>query len=97
MPKNPSVLHIGKAEDMIWKGECAQWYMEFDGSKILCWVSEQAISDHYQDTFGPNPNAEQCLELAKTNFDDLSDKVSQRIYHGQREEDGSVLITTQNF
>lgn len=90
-------LNHGSADEMFFRNESVNLYMEKAGVRILCRISKEAISDHYQEEYGPHPNDKQCLELAQKYFDELSDLVAQKIYKNHFEKDGSITLRSNEW
>lgn len=90
------MIAYGKSDDMWWDGsfmECRFRVYLDDRNSILCRISREAISDH----FG-NPETEQaCFDVAKENFDEITDKVGEMLALERFESDGSILLRTSDF
>jgi len=72
--------------------ECVVFNVISDGQSIICQVSNEAIEDHYGDC-----TEQEILDKAKEHFDEITDQIGFKISVNRFEEDGSVLLRSQDW
>ena len=73
--------------------ECVVFTVRDDDKPITCKVSMEAIEDHY----GNCKDEAEVLDKAKEHFDEITDQIGDKISSNRFEEDGSVLLRSQDW
>ncbi len=83
-------IEFGKAEDMRWvvNEKEARFEVVVDGKRRTCRVAKKWISDNCG-----NPVTDmECFDAAKAWFDQITDRMMERVRRGPFEDDESVLL-----
>jgi len=89
------MIKYGTSDDMYWRSDYmeARLVVTRGEQKITCRISREALSDHY----GAPKTEEECFDVSRMHFDNITDIWGHMIAIGQFEPDGSVLIKTENL
>lgn len=87
------MMDFGNPDDMAWQGEVARFFIRYQGKKISCRVSREAIEDH----FGDQTSDGARLDAAKANWDRITDVAADKIFHDRFEQDGTILVRSADL
>lgn len=86
------MIDFGSAEHLRYNSgyEEVRFTVFDENRRILCRVTREALEDNWS----PANSNDDPLDIAKNQFDALTDKIGELIALGRFEDDGSILLRT---